>query len=96
MVLASRSPSGMSPKVGRIRFSTFLRVPYSEVGCWSFQAGHHLVATYSPNKVRAFCSKSRSVNLESSVRPRSMARRSASARRLVGKIPAERCRVPSR
>jgi hypothetical protein len=29
----------MSPKVGRIRFSTFLRVPYSEVGCWSFQAG---------------------------------------------------------
>jgi hypothetical protein len=45
MVLASSWPRGMFPKVGRIRFSTFLRVPYSEVGCWSFQAGHHLVAT---------------------------------------------------
>jgi len=45
IVLASKSMRGMSPKVGRIRFSTFLRVPYSEVGCWSFQAGHHLVAT---------------------------------------------------
>jgi hypothetical protein len=44
-VLASRSPSGMFPKAGRIRFSTFLQVPYSEVGCWSFEAGHHFVAT---------------------------------------------------
>src|SRR5512132_2373989 len=53
MVLGSSSLSGMSPKVGRIRFSTFLRVPYSDAGCWSFRAGHHLVVTYSPTRVRA-------------------------------------------
>jgi hypothetical protein len=36
-----------------MRFSTFLRVPYSEVGCWSFHAGYHLAVTYSPSRVRA-------------------------------------------
>src|SRR5512132_2434490 len=53
MVLGSSSPSRMPRKVGRIRFSTFLRVPYSDAGCWSFRAGHHLVVTYSPNRIRA-------------------------------------------
>jgi hypothetical protein len=81
--------------VGRIRFSTFLRVPYSEAGCWSFQAGHHLVVTYSPTRVRALVG-SGSVGAGSCSRPlRSIARRSASARRMVGKMPAERWRVPS-
>ena len=32
IVLASNSPSGTSPKAGRMRFSTFLRVPYAEAG----------------------------------------------------------------
>jgi polyphosphate kinase 2 (PPK2 family) len=40
-------------------------------------------------------SKSTSAGSTGSERPRSMARRSASARRLVGKMPAERCRLPS-
>ena len=85
----------MSPKAGRIRFSTFLRVPYSDAGCWSFQAGHHLAVTYSPKRVRALA-WSGSVGWGSGSRPvRSIARRSASARRLVGKMPAERCRLPS-
>jgi hypothetical protein len=33
IVLGSSSPSGMSPKIGSIRFSTFFRVPYSDAGC---------------------------------------------------------------
>jgi hypothetical protein len=55
MVLGSRSASGMSSKGRRMHVSTFLRAPYSELGCWcwSFQAGRHLVVTYSPNRVRA-------------------------------------------
>jgi hypothetical protein len=74
----------MSPKVGRIRFSTFLRVAYSDAGCWSFQAGHHLVVTYSPNRVRALAG-SGSVEWRSGWGPaRSMVRRSAWARRRVG------------
>jgi len=78
-----------------MRFSTFLRVPYSELGCWSFHAGHHLVLTYSPKGMRAFWG-SRSTGSGSGRRsPRSIARFSASARRLVGKMPAERCRLPS-
>jgi SAM-dependent methyltransferase len=40
-------------------------------------------------------SRSTSDGAMGSGRPRSMARRSASARRLVGKMPAERCRSPS-
>lgn len=40
-------------------------------------------------------SKSTSAGSTGSERPRSMARRSASARHLVGKVPAERCRLPS-
>jgi hypothetical protein len=79
-----------------MRFSTFLRVPSSAVGCWSFQAGHHFVATNSPNRVRAFCFRSKSAATASSIRPRSITRFSASARRLVRKMPAERCRVPGR
>jgi hypothetical protein len=95
IVLASSSTSGTSPKAGRTRVWTFLRVPYAEAGCWSFHAGHHLVVTYSPNSVRAF-SWSRSAGAGSSWgRPRSMARFSASARGLVRKMPAERCRLPS-
>jgi hypothetical protein len=50
MVLGSSSPRGRLPNGGRIRFSIFLRVPYSEAGCCSFQAGHHLVVTYSPEQ----------------------------------------------
>ena len=40
-------------------------------------------------------SKSTSAGSTGSERPRSMARRPASARHLVGKMPAERCRLPS-
>src|SRR6266511_1774488 len=47
MVLASRSPIGMSQKTCRMRFATFFLMQYSEHGCCSFQAGHHLVVTYS-------------------------------------------------
>jgi hypothetical protein len=49
--------------------------------------------TDSPNNVRVR-SRSTSCASTSSSRPRSMARFSASARRLVGKMPAERCRLP--
>ncbi len=81
---------GMSPKVGRMRFSPFFLVPYSDLGCWSFQAGHHLVVTYSPTGMRALRG-SRSAGSGSGWRsPRSIARFLASARRLVGKMPAER------
>ena len=54
IVLASRSPSGTSPRWAGCAFSTFFLVPNAELGCWPFQAGHHFVATYSPNGVRAF------------------------------------------
>jgi hypothetical protein len=95
IVLGSSWPRGMSPKVGRMRFSTFLRVPYSEAGCWSFQAGHHLVVTYSPTRVRGLAG-SGSVGWGSGSRPaRSNARRSASASRMVKKMPAERWWGPS-
>ena len=74
---------------------TNLRVPYSEVGCWSFQAGHHLVATYSPNRVRAFSRSISPATTRSSRWPRSSARCLARARCLVRKMPAQRCRLPS-
>ena len=94
MVLASKSVRGMSPKVGRMRFSTFLRVPYSEVGCWSLPGwpplGRHVVAEQGPGPLQVNL-----VRLDELVTARSIARCSASARRLVGKMPAERCRLPS-
>lgn len=51
-VLLKMIPSNEA-RPSKVALSIFLGVPYSEVGCWSFQAGHHLVATYLPQRVRA-------------------------------------------
>jgi hypothetical protein len=57
-------------------------------GVLVLRTGHQWMATYSPNRVRAFRSRSTSAGPVSSVRPRSIARFSASARAGSGRCPS--------
>jgi hypothetical protein len=79
LVLASSLLRGMSSKVGRMRFSTFLRVPYSEVGCWSLgrpPLGRDVLAEQRPGPLQ--------VNLGSRRRARRGYARWPASRRVLG------------